>query len=308
MDKKDLLLIVNPNASKSKGKEKARSVRDLFLARGRYAAIVYTYGKGHAAALAERGCRYGYKNIIAVGGDGTVNEVLNGILRSGLAGSVKMGIVPVGRGNDFAWFAGIPKDPVKAVDLICRGDDKATDAGFCQGTGCPEGIYFFNGAGFGFEPMVNFRAAEFRHINGMPSYVLAFLQLLINLPVPAKVRLVLDSGTETVETQQVSICNGRRMGSCFIMAPLARFDDGLLDVVYLKVPVKSRLGLLQAVLTFFLKAQPRDKRHFSYRSAEHVTMDMENGSLEAHADGEELTRKGVHFEVSVVPSAIRLLR
>lgn len=308
MDKKDLLLIVNPNASKKKGKKKAHSVRSLFLERGRYAAIAYTYYKGHAAEIAEKGCRYGYKNIIAVGGDGTVNEVLNGILRSGYGGKVRMGIVPVGRGNDFAWIAGIPTDTVKAVDLICSGSAKETDAGLCQGTDCEDGLYFFNGAGFGFEPMVNFKATEFKHVNGMPSYVLAFLHILFHLPRPVETRFVIDGEEDKVDTQQISVCNGRRMGSTFIMAPLAQLDDGLLDCVYTNCPIRTKAGLIRTVLSFFLKAQPRDERHFTYRKAKRIRITMEGGAMDAHADGEEVSRKGVRFEVSVVPSAIMLMR
>lgn len=308
MDKKDLLLIVNPNASKKKGKKKAHAVRELFLKRGRYAAIAYTYYKGHAAQLAEKGCRYGYKNIIAVGGDGTVNEVLNGIVRSGKGSSVRMGIVPVGRGNDFAWIAGIPVKPEAAVDLICSGEARPTDIGLCRGTGCEDGIYFFNGAGFGFEPQVNFQAAEYKHVNGMPSYVLAFLHILLHMPKPVKTTFLVDGEKDEVFTQQISVCNGRRMGSTFIMAPLAEIDDGYLDCVYTNFPIKTRLSLIRTVLSFFIKAQPKDTRHFTYRKARRVELSFLDGTLDAHADGEELSRKGRQYDVSVVPSAIMLMR
>ena len=128
--KDNILLIINPNASKGKGRKKAKRIKDIFALHGRQCAIAYTSGKGHAEKLAKSGVESGIRTIVAAGGDGTVNEVINGIMKARGHENVAMGIIPVGRGNDFAWIAGIPNDISKAVDIILNNEPKATDVGF----------------------------------------------------------------------------------------------------------------------------------------------------------------------------------
>ena len=118
MLRKDILLIINPNASKGKGRKKAHEIKDAFQRNSRQCTIAYTKGPGHASILARKGVLYEYNVIVAAGGDGTVNEVLNGIMTAEGHERVTMGIIPIGRGNDFAWSAGIPNNIDKAVKLI----------------------------------------------------------------------------------------------------------------------------------------------------------------------------------------------
>ena len=147
MLRKDILLIINPNASKGRGRKKAKEIQSLFRNMSRECTVAYTRAPGHAESLAKRGALYGYDTIVVAGGDGTVNETVNGIMKSGVSG-VRMGIIPIGRGNDFSWMAGIPSKQKKAVELIARGISRKIDVGFCVGTEHPDGMYFVNGAGF----------------------------------------------------------------------------------------------------------------------------------------------------------------
>ena len=205
MLKKDILLIINPNASKGHGARKARSIGSYFRSLGRQCTIAYTNGEGHARSLAERGAGYGYRTIVAAGGDGTVNEVLNGIMRSGKNKDIMMGLIPIGRGNDFAWAAGIPKDPWKAAKLIANGTAKPCDVGFVLGGDSSDGMYFLNGAGIGFEAIVNFKAADYRRLNGMPSYIAAFLYTIFHVPKAYQVHLEVDDQVFALQTQQISV-------------------------------------------------------------------------------------------------------
>ena len=107
MLEKDILLIINPNASKGRGRKRAQEIKDSFKAYGRQCTVAYTRGPGHASLLARKGVLYEYRVIIAAGGDGCVNEVVSGIMEDGA--KVRMGVIPIGRGNDFAWVAGIPR-------------------------------------------------------------------------------------------------------------------------------------------------------------------------------------------------------
>lgn len=305
MLRKDILLIINPNASKGKGRSKAKEIKALFQEKGRECTVAYTRERGHAESLAHRGAVYGYSMIVAAGGDGTVNEVASGILRSGK--DIPFGIIPIGRGNDFAWIAGIPMKTKEAVELIVRGNVSRIDVGLCRGDAHPEGMYFLNGAGFGFEPMVNFRAMEYKHLNGMPSYAVAFIYLLRHLPKPYDITLKIDGNEQQLMTQQISICNGRRMGSAFMMAPKARIDDGLFDVMYTKHPIQ-RKGLMKAVLEFFRGAHVNDTELFAYTNARNVEIISADPVVESHCDGEVFSRTGLRFSITILPSALGLVR
>ncbi len=305
MLRKDILLIINPNASKGRGRKKAKEIQALFRSYGRECTVAYTRAPGHAESLAKRGALYGYDTIVAAGGDGTVNETVNGIMKSGASG-VRMGIIPIGRGNDFSWMAGIPRNQKKAVKLIVQEKARAIDVGFCSGTGHPDGMYFVNGAGFGFEPMVNFRAMEYKHINGMLSYAVAFLYILKHPPVVSAVSLTIDGETEDIQTQQISVANGRRMGSSFMIAPLAEIDDSLFDVMYTKVPL-DRKGIVRAVMLFMRGGHVSDGSTFSYTRAKSVDINVRDKELEAHCDGELFSHKGMDFHLEIRPSSLLLV-
>ena len=307
MQKRNVLLIINPNASKGKGEAKAKKIAELFSSQGVMCTTAYTVGPGHATKLAKSGVENGFREIVAAGGDGTVNEVLNGIMQSENHEGVKMGIIPVGRGNDFAWMAKIPTDMAKAVKIIVDGEAKSTDVGFGKGRRREEGLYFLNGMGFGFEPMVNYKAQEYKHINGMASYVVAFIWIVMNPPKPYSITLDLDGQKETLECQQISVNNGRRMGSSFHLTPRAEIDDGLFDVMNTTRPFLG-LKLIRMVISFLRGAVLKDKEHFTYRNARKVIIDCTEPVVPAHADGETFTMGDDHFELEILPGAIDLFR
>ena len=306
MLRKDILLIINPNASKGQGRRKAKEIQALFRELGRECTVAYTRAPGHAESLARRGASYGYGTIVAAGGDGTVNETVNGIMQSGAKG-VRMGVIPIGRGNDFAWMVGIPKNQRKAVMIIAEGRSWSIDVGLCRGAEHPDGMYFVNGAGFGFEPMVNFRAMEYRRINGMLSYAAAFLHILRNPPKPYALRLTIDGKSVDLETQQISVSNGRRMGSAFIMAPSAIIDDGEFDVMYTNHPF-WRGGLIKAVLSFLRGSHVSRKEDFTCTKAKEVAIVSEESVIEAHCDGELFTHRGREFSITMLGGALQLLQ
>lgn len=303
----NFLLIINPNASKGKGKNKAKKIKDIFSAHGKECTIAYTSGKGHAEKLAKSGVESGFRTIIAAGGDGTVNEVINGIMRAKGHERARMGIIPVGRGNDFAWVAGIPKKTKDAVNLIMNGEAKSTDVGFAKGTDREKGRYFLNGMGFGFEPLVNFRAQDYKHLNGMASYVAAFIHILFNPPKGYELSVKIDDEEFSLTTQQFSANNGRRMGSSFLMTPLAEIDDGLLDFMYTKKIFKG-FEIIKMAFRFFKGAMVKDKDNFGYGKAKRVEISSVKDLIVSHIDGEEFSRKGKHFEIEILPSAVLLYR
>ena len=168
-------------------------------------------------------------------------------------------------------------------------------------------MYFLNGAGFGFEPMVNFKAMEYKRLNGMPSYVVAFLYILRHPPKPYHLKLVIDGVEKDIESQQISVCNGRRMGSSFMMAPKAEIDDGVFDVMFTNHPLSGK-GLLKAVIAFLRGSHVTDKKVFSYMNAERVDILSDEAVVQAHCDGEVYTRNGRQFSLTILRGALGLVR
>lgn len=296
-------VILNPNASKGRGARSRERILDAFLSRGEDVDILVTGGAGQAERMAFDACGRGYGRIVVAGGDGTVNEVVNGVMKSGA--SVSMGIIPIGRGNDFAWIAGIPHDIDKAVSLIVQGRARRIDVGHLVGGRFPEGRYFLNGTGFGFEPSINFKAGEYRHLNGMPSYIVAFFHCLLHLPRPYDLTVTIDGSTMHLKSQQVSVCNGRRMGSAFILAPHAKLDDGLLDIVYSNRPVFRR-QVVPMVLSFLRGTQLETCSFMEERRGRHVLVESARADMQIHTDGELVSHEAKICSIGLIAGGLSL--
>lgn len=305
MSDKKLFILLNPHAAKGKGMARKKEIVGLFGKGGHEATVVFTEKGAGASALAYQATLEGWQTIIAAGGDGTVNEVVDGILRAVAEKKIpspNVGILPIGRGNDFAWSMGIPTNLKKAVDLIIEGKTRTIDAGITYGGNYPQGRYFVNGQGMGFEPLINFVASDFKHVSGTLSYILALIKILVNHPDPYRVQLTLDGETQSFTTQQLSICNGRRMGSAFIMGPDALLDDGYFDVVFANQPVKNS-RLLWIALKFFKGTQVKLPL-FTVKRAKSVKLVSENSPMPVHVDGEEISKGCMQFSTQLLPSVL----
>ena len=305
MSDKKLFILLNPHAAKGKGIARKKEILDLFREGGYEATVVMTEKGIGASTLAYQATLEGWPTIIAAGGDGTVNEVVDGILRAVTEKQIpapNLGVLPVGRGNDFAWGMGIPLNLKKASDLITAGKTRTIDAGITYGGNYPQGRYFINGQGMGFEPLVNFIASDFKHVSGTLSYVLALIKILIAHPDPFHVQMTLDDKTTYVETQQLSICNGRRMGGAFLMGPDALFDDGYFDVVFSNRPIKNSRMLFIALKLF--KGTQVKLPVFSVVRAKSVKLVSENNPMPVHVDGEEISKGCAQFTTQLLPSIL----
>lgn len=296
-------VIANPNASKGRGRRGIASIVSEFGKHGILAEVKETGAVGDAQRLALEACLEGFRTVVAAGGDGCVNEVANGILKSGK--SVHMGIVPLGRGNDFAWFAGIPTSIDKSVSLIAEGSPSLVDVGYLECDSLSEGRFFLNGTGIGFEPAINFKAASYRHLNGMPSYIVAFFHCLMHLPKAYVLTVALDGEEWKMKSQQVSISNGRRMGSAFILAPYAQFDDGLIDLVYAKHPVTRRL-VIPMVMNFFRGTQLEKCPFMEMKRGRCVEVRSAESDMVIHTDGEFVSLNASWCRVTVRVASLSL--
>lgn len=297
-------MIINPKASKGKGKINSGAIASYLEENGFPVAFAETRGQNDAFVLAQDAIKKGYRMLIVGGGDGTLNEVLNGIMTTDP--SVSLAIIPLGRGNDYAYSLSLPNDVRKAMDVIIDGHTRMVDVGLVKGGDRLDGRYFLNGNGYGFEPLVNFRAMEYRHINGILSYVIAFISMMIHVPPSYSVELELDGEKYDLETQQISFTLGKRMGSCFMLAPDAVLDDGLFDFLCTTHPL-HRSSLFLSVLKFLMGSHVRDKKNFMIKRIKSGVINVKEGKVYSHADGEVVAKgNGKRFEISILPSVLKV--
>lgn len=214
-----ILCILNPNSGKRANR--APDIRRVLHNSSVPIGVVETEERGHATRLAREASRLGTSKILAIGGDGTVNEVLNGIVGS----EVELGIIPIGRGNDIARSLGLPLTSSEvALERALHGKPKRIDyvrAG---------DRYFLSMFGLGFPIDVMEEAERIRYLRGSAAFVAGVYRALARLRT-IDVKLTLDDDTCEMKCTCVMIHNTPFIGGGLQMAPSARIDDGFLDVV-----------------------------------------------------------------------------
>ena len=300
-------LIVNPLAGKGSALKEIPEIESILNSLDVEYDIILTEYPGHAISLAEEAGSNGYTGVVAVGGDGTANEVINGLMNALNAGKLtsSLAVFPVGRGNDFSYGMGIPQDVEAACKLLVEGKTRKIDIGFVKGGDYPEGRYFGNGVGIGFDTIVGFEAAKLpSFISGIPAYLIAAIKtifLYFNAPL-----LKVDMDGEVLEQPclLVSLMNGRRMGGSFMFAPGSESDDGLLNLCIAKQVTRIQvLGLFPKVMS------GTQQDHFAIKmpTAQNVKITALSGSLPVHADGETICEAGEELEVSVLKQRLELI-
>jgi diacylglycerol kinase (ATP) len=303
---KKIKFIINPVAGQGTGKLILPEIKRLSVENMIDCDIVSTEHPGHAIALANDAAASGYEIVVAVGGDGTSNEVLNGLMKAWNQSyrRTKIGIIGIGRGNDFAYGFGIQSGLLPGFQIILEGKHRFMDVGFISGGDYPQGRYFGNGVGIGFDAVVGFEAMKLTHLHGFMNYVVAALRtifLFFNAPL---VRIEYDDNVITQPSLMVSIMNGRRMGGGFMMAPDARTDDGLLDLCI--AGQLSRIGIL-TMIPRFMKGTQATQPQIKIRRAAKVKVTALEGSLPAHADGETICTAGKELQVEMIKQPIEIL-
>jgi diacylglycerol kinase (ATP) len=305
MDKKTLF-IVNPIAGRGAGKLALPELDSRARELSQEYEIITTEHPGHAIRLAEQAAVAGVDTVVAVGGDGTSNEVLNGLMlawKNGYGNTI-LAILGVGRGNDFAYAFGVPPGLQQGFSVIQRRLPRYIDVGQIIGGDFPEGRYFGNGVGIGFDAVVGFEALKLTHLHGFLNYVVAALKtifLYFNAP-----NVLIEYG-DTAITQpslMVSIMNGRRMGGGFLMAPEALTSDGYLDLCI--AGQLSRFGILR-MIPRFMKGTQASQPQIKTGRAENIHIVALQGSLPAHADGETICTAGKELSIKIIKQPIQIL-
>ena len=218
-------VIFNPAA----GRGRARRLIDrLGRFRGSATDLRPTRCPGHAAEFAEQAVADGHTTVIAAGGDGTVHEVANGVIRANRPETV-FGVWPIGSANDYAYALGVAGD----WPLEPAGRKKLTalpvDVGRVNGGG--RTCFFVNGLGLGFNGAVTYESRRIHRLRGMALYGLAFCKAVWRHFRSQTLEITIDGQCEKLPTLALSVNIGKREGG-FLVAPRAVLNDGLFDFVH----------------------------------------------------------------------------
>jgi YegS/Rv2252/BmrU family lipid kinase len=252
--------------------------------------IVHTTGPGDATRLAQAAAAGGCRIVVAVGGDGTVNETASGLVGSDTA----LGIIPRGSGNGLARSLNIPLQPANALDVICTGKEHRIDAGRAAHR------YFFVVTGVGFDASVGhkFNTAPLR--GPLPYFYIAAREFANYHPEPLRLRL--EDSVMEMTPFLVTIANTEQYGNGAIIAPHARPDDGVLEVCVVE-PMNFAEFLLQAPKLFNGKADTIPQ--ITYYHSKMATIEK-SGPVLFHVDGEAQISEGP-INVSVLPHALKVI-
>ena len=300
-------IIVNPIAGRGAGKKAIPEIESKLQSLGVDYDLLETTEPGHAIKLAEEAGANGYDAVVAVGGDGTANEVINGLMAAKNNGSLtaKLAVLPVGRGNDFSYGMGVPQDLEAACQNLVEGETRKIDIGFVKGGDYPEGRYFGNGVGIGFDAVVGFEAVKLpSFITGMPAYLIAALKTIFLYFNAPNLRIDIDGDVIEQPCILVSMMNGKRMGGAFVFAPDSAPDDGLLNLCI--AAQVSRLGIL-GLFPKVMSGTQRDHPAIKMPTGEHIKVTALTGSLPVHADGETICEAGKELEVRVLKQQLKII-
>jgi YegS/Rv2252/BmrU family lipid kinase len=227
-------VILNPNSGGGAGRRMRPEIERELARRDIAFTIEETRGPGHATELARAAAEQGIGTVVAAGGDGTIHEVVNGLLavdRNLTAGSTALGVVPIGTGNDFVKVVAGGTDRQKAYDVLAKGRVRRFDVGRVVWEGGAE--YFINGVGTGIDVEVVRQITRLPRLPGVVSYLVALMRVLARFdPIPLRIHL--DDEVVERKVMIIAVGNGRCLGGGFYVCPDAAPDDGRLDVCVVK--------------------------------------------------------------------------
>ncbi|GAB1433371.1 diacylglycerol kinase family lipid kinase [Spirochaetota bacterium] len=302
--KQKMLLILNPVAGMGKAKDKLPLIQELLNKNDLNYETVLTEYPRHATELAKAAASFDI--VIAAGGDGTVNEVASGLMQLKNEGKTPpaLAVLCVGRGNDFAYGADVPPGLAEGIDVIAAGIKRPMDMGFVKGGDYPEGKYFANGIGAGFDTIVGLEAAKMKFLRGAMAYVAGAIKTLYLFPDAPVATINSDGAIIEQPVQQISIMNGKRMGGSFFMAPQAENHDGFFDLC-----IAERLNRREMLnlVVLFTKGTQAGHPKIKTRKGAKISIVAPNGGLIVHADGETVCIDGNRLDIECLPAALEMV-
>jgi diacylglycerol kinase (ATP) len=285
--------IFNPTSGRNRRRPGfASSIREFIAARALDADFTTTEGPGHATQLAREAVQRGSACVVAVGGDGTMNEVAQALLHTPTA----LALVPCGSGNGLALHLGLPRSSLAAL-LLAAGDGGRIAA---VDTGTANGRPFFNAMGLGLDADVSHRFNRLTS-RGLPAYVRTAFAALRALR-SERCTITADRRRETLDALLIAVANSDQYGNNARIAPGARVDDGALDLVAVK-PV-GFLGATVLAARLFLGNVDRSRHILRMRGTHFVVERAAPGLI--HTDG-ETHATDARVVIAVAPRSLRIV-
>lgn len=292
-------LFLNPVAGRGRAGRNISQVAELLGSLGINHVLVKSESVGDLETRVLGAVSAGAKRILVAGGDGSIHEVVNGILRSGK--TVALGVIPIGTGNDFAKACAIPIRWVDAVPLLADRILSDTPARPVD-AGRMNDRYFANGAGIGFDAKVTRIAREIRWPIGDVVYLVAVFKGMIDGVTTPHVTMQFSGQTYEGPITLANVSNGAWIGGMFHIAPMARNDDGQLDLVFAE-PV-SRLRIM-ALLPKLMRGSHIGQPEITHSRITRCQVTAA-APVPSHLDG-EVQPMQTHFEIELLEGALRLL-
>jgi YegS/Rv2252/BmrU family lipid kinase len=300
MTKRHITFILNPAAGRGKAQHILASLRSALAHSTLDYEFHLTNGRGHATTLA-RDASTRSSIVVAVGGDGTVNEVASGLVGTDAA----LAVMSEGSGNDFARLVSAPKEPRALISLLQDPHIKSFDAGSAVVThadGTSETRSFFNSVGIGFDAAVAKRVSAIRYLRGIPLYLTALLQTIAGYQPH---RLSVRTGGKEWMKDYFLLCigNGRWEGGGFMLTPDAQPDDGKFQVCCVSGPSMIKvLPVLPSVMT----GTHIGKRYIEVFDATEIGVSSDS-VFPVHGDGEIFGWDVIKTEISIQNGALKVV-
>lgn len=295
-------VIVNPIAGARRSARKWPQIMGLLKSLGLRFEHDLTEAPGHAIELAKSAVKAGYELVVSVGGDGTINEVVNGLHDAGGTRDVMLGIISTGSGGDYIRTIGVPRHYKEACQRLMNPRKLAVDLGVVDyvGSGGMARRLFVNFAGLGFDAeVVRATTQRFKALGSMPSYLMGLLTTFLFYQ-NRDVSLIVDREAEERRVCTVVMSNGKYGGGGMLVAPNADLTDGLLDVLI--IDDLSKLDLLRSLPRVYRGTHLTHPKVTVKRAREIDIRPRQQMSLQA--DGELLGEAPARFYV--LPAALNI--
>ncbi len=286
-----ILFIVNPTAGRGTAAKKLPKLEKLLESKGVDHQLLQTTGPGDAQQFAQER-RNDFDLVTVFGGDGTMNEVLNGLV----GGSTPMAVMPIGTGNDFVRSARLPMKLEPALDNLLNGKPRICDLGVFNGE-----RHFINVVGIGFDAYANMQSRKIKRLKGTAVYVVAVFKTLRQWSaVPMKIEM--DDNEIDDHSYLTCIANGWSVGGGLSLAPDAHLQDGLFDVCHVADISSGKIVWNFPKLT---NGKVNDLEEVTIRRSKKVRISSEE-PLPMHMDGEIIDGENKVFEVEIIPDGFTI--
>lgn len=299
-------IILNPTAGHGNGLHAQPQIEQLFTQDNVSFNLAQTEHPGHGIELTRQAILEGYDVIVAAGGDGTVNEVVNGLVQAKLEGKTPppLGVLSVGRGNDFAGSVGIPTELDAGFRALRAGIRRTVDVGRVVGGKYPDGRYFANCVGVGFDAITTIEVSKLPRWGGYVSFMAAVLKTVFLYNKAPLARIEYDGNVITQRSLLISIMNGRRLGGGFIMAPDSLPDDGVFDLC-----IAEQMSSFEVIkmIPHFTKGDQATQPAIKTGRAAKISITAQDGPLPAQTDGEIICVDGSQLDIELLPRQLEII-